>query len=149
MRRKKPKCTRTPTPPESGDEIAARMPVRSLGGRRTTASRTDERTPCGRRSAVGREIASPPTECRVAARVSECLTHGVTNASALEFWSHTRRSDTCRPGAVDARFAPPRRVCGAATVYRPHVAVRGCAFAHHRQPRVHGSRRSIGHRMSG
>ena len=39
--------SRTLTPPESGDEIARRMTVWSLGGRRMTTSRIDERTPLG------------------------------------------------------------------------------------------------------
>jgi hypothetical protein len=44
----------TPTPPESGDEIVRRTPVRSLGGRRMTASRADERTSLGCRADTGK-----------------------------------------------------------------------------------------------
>jgi len=39
--------SRTLTPPECGDEIARRMPVWSLCGRRMTASRIDERISLG------------------------------------------------------------------------------------------------------
>jgi hypothetical protein len=39
---------------------------------------------------------------------------GVTTAAALHSCPLTRRSNACRSGAADARFAPPRRVCGAA-----------------------------------
>ena len=48
--KEKEEMSRTLTPPESGDEIARRMPVWSLGGQRMTASRTDERTPLRCRS---------------------------------------------------------------------------------------------------
>jgi hypothetical protein len=85
-----------------------------------------------------------PVGCRVTARVSECLTAGVTNASALGFWSHTRRSNACRPGAADARFAPPsprlRRCQRVSTTRR-------CAWlrrARHRQPRATACCRLIG-----
>jgi hypothetical protein len=46
----KGEMSRTLTPPESGDEIARRMPVWSLGGQRTTASRIDERKSLGCRA---------------------------------------------------------------------------------------------------
>ncbi|MGO9608508.1 MAG: hypothetical protein ACLPT4_02600 [Verrucomicrobiia bacterium] len=42
--------SRTLTPPGCGDEIARRMPVWSLGGRRMTASRIDERISLGCRA---------------------------------------------------------------------------------------------------
>jgi hypothetical protein len=64
----------------------------------------------------------------VTARVSECLTTGVTNASALHSCPLTRRSNARRPNAADACIAPPRCVCGTAKAYRLHVAVRGCAL---------------------
>ena len=42
--------SRTLTPPGCGDEIARRMPVWSLSGRRMTASRIDERISLGCRA---------------------------------------------------------------------------------------------------
>ncbi len=74
---------------------------------------------------------------------------GVTNASALESSPLTRRSNAGKPGEVDARFAPPRRVCGAAKAYRSRVAVRGCSLlATDSQDRPVVAQ-LIGHRMSG
>ncbi|HTS18580.1 MAG TPA: hypothetical protein VMP11_13485 [Verrucomicrobiae bacterium] len=80
----------TPTPPQSGDETAQRMPDWPLNGQRVADSRTDEWTPRGYRKKIR-------------------MIHGILHAAALPSSLLTGGLIVCRPVPVMARCSIGKR----------------------------------------
>jgi hypothetical protein len=138
---KNPKCVRTLTPPLGDEEAARLLSDWLLGGQRVAALRTDGRTPLGCRADAGKMSRG---------RTSQRMSHRRSNErSRVEFLSAHSPVECLqiRRGGRSFRASSPRlRHCQSVSTTRRCPWLRG---TRHRQARATGSRRSIGHRMSG